>query len=123
MKEASPNIKFVAFEWLARYMDFVTSSTLAKESINFAQVYSPDDVERANIYNSLVHSVDVIQTVFDSLRKLRQAVESKRLAVGSFDSKATILLQMCAPLLMNTVNLEACIATKGIADFCQIVID
>lgn len=123
LKEASAHVKFMAFEWLARYITFITPTQLTIYSPQFKLTYLEEDIEEADRFQSLVHNVDVIPTIVEALRRLRVSLDISQMDETTFDQRQSVLLSICAPLLMNTNNLEALLPCKGISDLARVMME
>jgi hypothetical protein len=70
-----------------------------------------------------VHNSDVIETIFETLRKLRNNLDKKTVDYIAYDQSVSMLLMILEPLIMNNQNLEISIKKKAVSELVTIIMD
>jgi hypothetical protein len=70
-----------------------------------------------------VHNSDVIETIFETLRKLRNNLDKKKVDYIAYDQSVSMLLMILEPLIMNNQNLEISIKKKAVSELVPIIMD
>jgi hypothetical protein len=70
-----------------------------------------------------VHNSDVIETIFETLRKLRNNLDKKTVDYIAYDQSVSMLLMILEPLIMNNQNLEISIKKKAVSELVPIIMD
>jgi hypothetical protein len=75
------------------------------------------------LYFNYVHNSDVIETIFETLRKLRNNLDKKTVDYIAYDQSVSMLLMILEPLIMNNQNLEISIKKKAVSELVPIIMD
>ncbi len=75
------------------------------------------------MYFNYVHNSDVIETIFETLRKLRNNLDKKTVDYIAYDQSVSMLLMILEPLIMNNQNLEISIKKKAVSELVPIIMD
>ena len=75
------------------------------------------------MYFNYVHNSDVIETIFETLRKLRNNLDKKKVDYIAYDQSVSMLLMILEPLIMNNQNLEISIKKKAVSELVPIIMD
>ena len=75
------------------------------------------------MYFNYVHNSDVIETIFETLRKLRNNLDKKTVDYIAYDQSVSMLLMILEPLIMNNQNLEISIKKKAVSELVTIIMD